>query len=157
MGREIKKVIVHCSDSDLPQHDNVETIHSWHRDRGWKGIGYHFVITKNPIQSNSLQVGRDIQEVGAHCKEHNADSIGICLTGKSEFTSQQFEQLVGFLAYLNRKYGTLEVYPHSYFNKEKTCPNFHNLAYHSKAYDILQVRHLRIPMLYTVKANTIKI
>jgi hypothetical protein len=36
--RAIKQIIIHCSDSEF---GNVIQIDRWHRERGWKGIGYH--------------------------------------------------------------------------------------------------------------------
>ena len=44
--REIKKVIIHCSDSDF---GTASVIDGWHKERGWDGIGYHYVIT-NGVQ-----------------------------------------------------------------------------------------------------------
>lgn len=40
-------------------------------------IGYHYVV----YPDGSIHVGRDISEVGAHVKGHNATSIGICYVG----------------------------------------------------------------------------
>ena len=80
--RELKKIIVHCTDSDNEKHDNIETIRKWHvEENGWKDIGYHYVITKD----GSVHQGRELSEVGAHCTGHNMFSIGIALTGKSNF------------------------------------------------------------------------
>ena len=120
--REIKKIIIHCSDSDYPVHDNVETIRTWHMIRGFNDVGYHYVITK----SYGVAVGRLEEEIGAHCKGHNDDSIGICLTGKHEFSESQFRDAYGLIMDLMDEYGLDEndVYPHNYFNKGKTCPNF---------------------------------
>lgn len=40
MGR-IDKIIINCSDSDW---GDAEVIDEWHRERGWDGIGYHYII-----------------------------------------------------------------------------------------------------------------
>ena len=99
--RLINLIVLHCSDSDHPHHDNVETIRKWHTERGFTGpdgvegteddIGYHFVITKD----GTVHAGRPVEAVGAHVHGHNANSIGICLTGKtrSQFTPAQFRSL----------------------------------------------------------------
>ena len=39
--REIKKIIIHCSDSEF---GDAALIDKWHKERGWTGIGYHYVI-----------------------------------------------------------------------------------------------------------------
>jgi len=46
-NRRIDRVFLHCSASDVPAHDNVETIRAWHVARGFDDIGYHFLIHKN--------------------------------------------------------------------------------------------------------------
>ena len=121
---KIDKVIVHCSDSDYPQHDDAAVIKKWHLERGWEDIGYHFVICKKQI--GLIQRGRDIDLVGAHCKGVNTTSIGICLTGKERFSMDQFRSLHRLIASIRLVMPKANIYsyPHHYFNKGKTCPNF---------------------------------
>lgn len=130
--REIDKIIVHCSDSDF---GDMELIDRWHKERGWDGVGYHFVITNGVICPRSkyraecdglVQVGRDIEKQGAHCRGENKTSIGICLIGKHHFTAKQlYEALPNVLHYYMREYGLDEkqVFGHRDFNLRKTCPN----------------------------------
>jgi N-acetyl-anhydromuramyl-L-alanine amidase AmpD len=119
--RKLNKIIVHCSASDIAGHDNIDTIRKWHVDeRGWKDVGYHFFIRKD----GTIEKGRDVRIAGAHCKGHNHDSIGICLSGKSEFTLDQYISLGALLQVVQFEYGDLGIYPHNHFNKGKTCPNF---------------------------------
>lgn len=120
--RELRKNIVHCSGSDVAEHDNIETIREWHLARGWNDVGYHFFIRKD----GAIEKGRDVSIVGAHCIGHNHDSIGICLSGEKEFTLDQYIALGALIQIINIEYGALEVYPHNHFNKDKTCPNFHS-------------------------------
>lgn len=127
---DIKKIIIHCSDSDF---GNVDVIDQWHKMNGWDGCGYHYVIC-NGIAFNKakydkktdglIQVGRNLTTVGAHCRGHNFDSIGICLIGKRHFTGRQ---LLGALPDLLVYLGVLgischDIYAHSEFSS-KTCPN----------------------------------
>lgn len=122
MGRLVNKIIVHCSASDVPEHDDIEVIRRWHLARGWKDIGYHHFIDK----AGRIFRGRKCSEVGAHCKGENGNSIGICLSGLHLFTGDQFESLeylinrTCFIHEIDRR----EVYEHGYFNPQKTCPNF---------------------------------
>jgi N-acetyl-anhydromuramyl-L-alanine amidase AmpD len=116
-----KKIIVHCSDSDYATHDNLETIRFWHKnERNFSDIGYHFVILKD----GTISHGRELNLIGAHCKDQNHDSIGICLTGKKKFSNEQYNALTNLCAAMKLIYGDLQVLPHNFYNKHKTCPNF---------------------------------
>ncbi len=120
MAREIKKVIVHCSDSLT---GDVETIRQWHLRKGWDDIGYHFVIP----QSGQVQAGRLEMAIGAHCEGQNKDSIGVCLVGKLQhFQPIQFDVLKDLVCELCRNYGLTheQVFAHYEFDQHgKTCPD----------------------------------
>lgn len=122
MSRKITKVIIHCTASDFKHHDNVDTIRKWHVDEnGWKDIGYHFVITKD----GNVHKTRDIQDVGAHAKGHNLDSIGVCLTGDKKFSPDQYFSLAWLLHDLmENNPEVVEIKPHNHYDNDKTCPNF---------------------------------
>ena len=75
--RRIDKIILHCSATPPGQRVDVETITRWHKQRGFKTIGYHFFIDR----SGTIHAGRPLEEQGAHCKGQNAHSIGICYEG----------------------------------------------------------------------------
>ena len=79
-------------------------IHKWHLEKGWAGIGYHFVIRK----AGTVERGRPKETVGSHCYGHNSRSIGINLVGdfqKAEPSTVQLEALGGLLADLCAEYG----------------------------------------------------
>ncbi len=132
MHRGIDSIIVHCSDSDFGDRDVID---KWHRERGWDEIGYHFVITNGVLRfgmqytlahDGDIQAGRSVGKIGAHCKGHNANSIGICLIGKHHFTAKQlYSALPTLLGFLMKKYGVSPeaVFCHCEFNPNKTCPN----------------------------------
>jgi len=117
----IKYLVVHCSDSPNYR-DSVDApeIHRWHIQRGFDGIGYHFVILRNGILEN----GRPIYWQGAHCEKVNYCSLGICLVGKDEFTQEQMDELAKLLAMLTAIFPKAEVKGHYQFDDRKTCPNF---------------------------------
>ena len=75
--RKISEIIVHCAATPEGKAFTVADIDAWHRKRGFRCIGYHFVI----YLDGSVHEGRAIEEVGAHCLGHNANSIGICYIG----------------------------------------------------------------------------
>lgn len=91
--RDYSKVVIHHTASEDVSR---ETIDQWHKDRGWDGIGYHFVIRKD----GTLEKGRDFSKIGAHAKGRN-NYTGIALTGYDEFTDEQIETLTSILRQFN--------------------------------------------------------
>lgn len=107
-----------------------QEIDRWHRERGWNGIGYHYVIRRD----GRLENGRSLKEAGAHCKGHNKDSIGICLVGGikdstknepvNDYTDKQWETLKSIVLELKAKYPNARIVGHCDYEPKKTCPNF---------------------------------
>ena len=116
--RRIDKIILHCSAFSKP-HD-IETVRAWHKQRGFKDVGYHYFITFK----GQIQEGRTLETIGAHCEGFNTTSVGICLAGLllKDFTRMQFKSLKGLLKELKQKYPKAKVYGHHDFNKKKECP-----------------------------------
>jgi hypothetical protein len=121
-----KKIILHCSASKNGVDYPVAQIKKDHLARGFRDIGYHFVIQPNGI----VYTGRATNEPGAHCEGENHHSVGICLVGLDKFTAAQFSALESVLDDLFMKYQTLghsEIYCHHQFDSAKkqgkTCPN----------------------------------
>lgn len=78
MMRKINAIIIHHSASK--QTTTVEEIRSWHKQRGFADIGYHWVIRRgNKIWE--CVPGRHESVVGAHCAGHNAHTIGVVVCG----------------------------------------------------------------------------
>ena len=73
------KVITHLVVYHSASHPNTtpEEIKKWHIERGFKGIGYHKVITADGI----IHDGRSEDEVPASVKGHNKGTLAVCLTG----------------------------------------------------------------------------
>ena len=94
-------IIIHHSASDDV---SAPEIHQWHRDIGYSGIGYHFVIRKY----GTIERGRPLEKIGAHAgSEANFDSVGICLTGNfvgQEPEIEQLEALLSLISYLEEHY-----------------------------------------------------
>jgi N-acetylmuramoyl-L-alanine amidase len=118
----IDKIIIHCSDTDHKEHDNIEWIRKLHKDKGWSDIGYHFFIDKK----GKISEGRNINKTGAHCLGQNLSSIGICLSGRTDFTEAQFRSALFLINGLMKTYHISrdKVFPHNHFALCKTCPNF---------------------------------
>lgn len=134
--REIKYIILHCTDSEWGE---VDEIRRWHKMRGFDDIGYHYLICNrfpfyarlkegrpDPLFDGKVQTGRPESEAGAHTAGKNAGSIGIALVGTDRFTTAQFESLKYLLKLLLEKYQLTvgDIYGHYEFDHRKTCPNF---------------------------------
>ena len=75
--RTITLIIVHCSANRAGSALRMADIDSYHRSLGWIGCGYHYVIPTD----GTIEPGRPDEMVGAHCKNHNRHSIGVCYIG----------------------------------------------------------------------------
>lgn len=136
--REIYSIIIHCAASkgDI----SAKTIDRMHRMRGWKGIGYHYLIRRN----GNIELGRPLSEQGAHVKGHNQSSIGICLAGGlaaegekgvMDYTLEQWETLGILVRGLQARFPSITlVAGHNEFTKKKTCPNFDVAAWAARGY-----------------------
>ncbi|MCJ8521304.1 hypothetical protein ABID21_004422 [Pseudorhizobium tarimense] len=107
--RKIRQLVVHTAAADIANVD-VSEIDDWHRKRGWKGIGYHYVIIDDrhgSLPDGALQEGRPEEEVGAHVAGLNRFSIGVCCVGhgdRRDFTVKQKDTLTDLLAQLAQRY-----------------------------------------------------
>ena len=61
--RTIDSIIIHCSATSCGKDFTAIDIDRWHRQRGFDGIGYHYVIRLN----GTIENGRPIVKPGAHC------------------------------------------------------------------------------------------
>lgn len=71
------RIVIHCSATPPSMDIGVKEIHRWHKDRGFRSIGYHFVIRRN----GQVESGRPYNEVPAAQKGFNRNSLAICLVG----------------------------------------------------------------------------
>ena len=114
--RNIDSIIVHCSATKAGQDFTAADIDCWHRERGFNGIGYHYVIRLD----GKLEKGRDVALAGAHCKGWNERSIGICYIGGLDEngrpadtrTNAQKRVLYQIIMDLQREYNILQVLGH---------------------------------------------
>lgn len=138
-------IVVHCSATRPQQDVDANTIREWHMAKGWQDIGYHFVIKRNGL----IELGRPLEDVGAHAAGFNSRSVGICLAGGLDhegnpltqhpagFTPPQHDSLALLLKTLRSIYpsatilGHRDLSPDSNHNGKiephewlKTCPGF---------------------------------
>lgn len=127
--RAIVKIIIHCSATQEGANFNAGDIKRWHLQRGFRDIGYHYVITLD----GTIQTGRPIEAPGAHAKGHNQNSIGICYVGgidnklnpKDTRTLQQKSGLKILITGLMEMFPNTEVLGHNNLPEvHKACPSF---------------------------------
>ena len=116
----IKYLVIHCSDTPDDRDVTAEEIHRWHLEKGYSGIGYHYVILRNGV----VEKGRPDFWKGAHAKIVNDRSLGICLIGRNKFDQKQFIELKKLIKILLEIHPKAKVRGHFQFEDKKTCPNF---------------------------------
>jgi len=127
MRQETDLLVVHCSATPPSMNIGVAAIDHWHREQGWLGIGYHYVIRRD----GTLQTGRPADAVGAHAKGYNHRSIGVCLVGgvdedmepEDNFKPAQINALRELIQLQKIMYGDLKVVGHNDLSA-KACPSF---------------------------------
>ena len=147
--RTITLIVIHCSAVKPDQMSSAAQIDSWHRKQGWKlGIGYHYVVRRN----GEIEPGRPEWMVGAHCKNHNAHSIGVCYGAHCKNhnahsigvcyeggldirgqpadtrTAEQKTAMRWLLRQLHRSYPRALIVGHHDLNPQKVCPCIDNVA-----------------------------
>lgn len=131
--RIIRKIIVHCTATPEGEDYTVEQIRTIHIAQEYSDIGYHYLIGRD----GKIYSGRHEYKIGAHCKGHNSDSIGVSYVGgcpprtekdwnrksKDTRTPAQKAALVGLLRDLRGRYPQARIYGHRDF-ANKACPSF---------------------------------
>ena len=122
----VRFLIVHCSATRVDCDYTVKQLLHDHKARGFRTIGYHFYITRD----GEIHPGRPLEKVGAHCRNHNAHSIGICYEGgldadgqaKDTRTLAQRGALLALLRELKKKFPEALIIGHHDLNPIKKCP-----------------------------------
>lgn len=125
--RTISEIIIHCSATVEDKDFSVKDIDRWHKQRGFKMVGYHYVIRLD----GTIEQGRPLYMVGAHCTGHNAHSIGICYIGgldksgkpKDTRTQVQKDVLWSLVKSLQKQFPNSTLHGHREF-ANKACPCF---------------------------------
>lgn len=125
--RKVDKIIIHCTATIENKDFNIVDIDRWHRKRGFRCVGYHYLVNLNGI----IQRGRDIEEIGAHARGYNRNSIGVCYVGgldsnrkpKDTRNEKQKKSLIHLINYLKLIYPDAEIIGHCDVSN-KACPSF---------------------------------
>lgn len=108
--RRWRYIVIHHSASTR---GSAQIFDQAHRERGWRCLGYHFVIGNGTDQGDGIIAAGPrwySQEAGAHAHsaEHNEFGIGICLVGNFDAgrpSAAQWWALQNLVFRLARKYG----------------------------------------------------
>ena len=130
--KKITKIIIHCSATKGGKDYRLKDIECWHKERnfpmsGGCYCGYHYVIDLD----GRIEIGKPLQYTGCHCKNHNADSIGICYIGGLDAdgrpadtrTPWQKDSMWSLVKFLQLVFPDAKVYGHRQFSN-KDCPCF---------------------------------
>jgi len=124
----IDTIYIHCSATPEGKNVTVQEIDSWHKARGWSGIGYHFFVDLQ----GKIHIGRSLNRVGAHVKNHNVTSIGICYAGgvdeqnepKDTLNKKQYMAIKNLIMSLGTVFQkSLNIKGHNEVSP-KACPSF---------------------------------
>lgn len=96
----INEIIIHHSGSN---NDTPDSIRKYHLSKGWLDCGYHYIVADdgkgNFMFDNNIHCMRPISCIGAHCKGHNQNSIGVCVLGDYS-NSTISDEMLGSLVFL---------------------------------------------------------
>jgi len=120
--RTIKHIVIHSTATKEGVDFDANDINNWHLQRGWSGIGYHYVVKLD----GTIEKGRPDWKVGAHVKGFNRNSIGVVYVGglseelapKDTRTEEQKTSLSCLLYELKEKYPKAEILGHRDFSTD---------------------------------------
>lgn len=130
-------IFIHCTatPSDwrhnaTPQ-DRLEAIRQMHmKERGWRNIGYHWLIDRD----GTVMQGRKETEIGAHVAGHNSGTLGISLFGgitsktrdpfMKNYTAVQGDALRGLIEDIQMRTEIKLIRGHNEVDSGKACPGF---------------------------------
>lgn len=137
---DVRYLVVHCAATSANLDIGAKEIDRWHRERGFFSIGYHYVIRRN----GTVEDGRPLDQPGAHVRQYNSISLGVCLVGgvdgvdknadgritadewvpQANFTPEQIYMLRIVLDEWKVKWPNAEIVGHRDLDSGKACPSF---------------------------------
>ena len=126
--RTINLIVVHCSATRCDRPFHVTALIRCHADR-FGFTGYHYYITRDGTTYQT----RHEQLIGAHAKDYNRNSLGICYEGGLDEqgkpadtrTKAQKQSLLKLLKRLKKEHPQAQILGHRDLpNVKKACPCF---------------------------------
>lgn len=134
--REVTEVIIHATETYTDKDIGSIEINNIHKELGYDGIGYHYVIRRD----GRLQRGRPVNRVGEHTEGRNRNSIGVVMVGginvssgtkdplsylsAQSFTRAQYTTLETLLGAIYKRYHGMQVFGHNDIDDEQQDPYF---------------------------------
>lgn len=121
-------IIVHCAATPAGRDHTAAELEAWHLARGFKALGYHFVIKLD----GTVVAGRPVGSIGAHAEGRNSTAVGICYIGglatdaktpQDTRTPAQKAALLKLLTELKARYPAAAIIGHRDV-AAKACPSF---------------------------------
>lgn len=148
MRKETDLIVIHCSGNEAGSDYGLEYIDRLHKNKGWRGCGYHFVVKED----GTKEIGRAEGEIGAHAYGYNRTSIGICYIGglkdgkpADTRTEAQENTILDILEELRAKYPEAKIVGHRDLSPDidgdgiiepfewlKSCPCFDAIEQYQK-------------------------
>lgn len=131
---------------------SASIIDQWHKDRGWREIGYnHFIKREGEIEQ-----GRSLVSSGAHTLGRNSDSVGVCyaggmsVSGKPEdnITPMQMASILELFRAYKEVYPGIKISGHNQHNK-KDCPCF-DMREYARKHGLEESDILQSPLLVSI-------
>ena len=121
-SRPMHTIVVHCSATKENVDYDRNDIKKWHLNRGFKDIGYHFIIKLD----GTIEIGRPLNQIGAHVTNNNTGTIGVCYIGgldskcnsKDTRTDEQKESLLNLINLLKNNINIKEIKGHRDCSKD---------------------------------------
>lgn len=127
----MRYLTLHAAATTASMDIGVSEIREWHLARGFRDVGYHYVIRRD----GTLERGRPENQTGAHVGGHNTGNLGICMVGgvasdgttpEDNFTVAQYVALRELLTQLHERYPEALIMGHNGFpgHESRGCPCF---------------------------------
>ncbi|WP_293740751.1 N-acetylmuramoyl-L-alanine amidase [uncultured Parabacteroides sp.] len=126
--RKINLIVLHCSATRETQDYTSEQLERDHKARGFVRAGYNYYVRR----SGQIVPMRPLEQIPAHVKGYNRNSIGICYEGgldaagnpEDTRTDEQKESLKILLKLLKIRYPMSRICGHRDLGAHKACPCF---------------------------------
>lgn len=121
--KAIRYLVVHAAATPPDRDIGVKEIRAMHLQRGFRDVGYHYVIRRD----GRVEEGRPDNVAGAHVSGFNSISLGVCLVGgidakgrpEDNYTPAQYAALARLLRQLQAAHPTARILGHRDLSPDK--------------------------------------
>ncbi|WP_286950582.1 MULTISPECIES: N-acetylmuramoyl-L-alanine amidase [Brevundimonas] len=121
--KAIRYLVVHAAATPPERDIGVKEIRAMHLQRGFRDVGYHYVIRRD----GRVEKGRPDNVAGAHVSGFNSISLGVCLVGgidaegrpEDNYTPAQYAALARLLRQLQASHPTARILGHRDLSPDK--------------------------------------